>query len=480
MFEGIKNIFKGKEKNEVNTQTDNQQKESLSVQDQLNDLMQRVGGPYGVSFKLAQDIFSDKKLTVHQEKAKCKKAYNENGHLQKAVNNLVNTIEGQNPHVESENQVIKDYAKEWNRFSNFGRAGREARQEAIITGDGYVHILRGKNGSIKYKHIENSEDMYIDWNHKENRPNRYIRRLYYTEAQAKKLGISAFTLDTPYGKETIYGIEYSPDEIIRFKFMYHSFGIYGRSPIASVLSDIDIIKRIERSIAVISMFKAIPQKILFPKQQGESTNTWNDPQIKNIQQQLKNQQDFESSIIGTPVESLNVTDSGQIIELTGYLDYFKRKVSISLSPEFIIHGENVNRSTSSDQKGLFYLDVSSIRGYFEDTTNNALQEGLNASLENLRQKGVNLPNARFWWEWGTFDVEVREEKNQRLLNEWKNGLIPHNEYRQQMGYKPDELMADQYYFDLMKTQGQQAVENLKDAMNDGENKENQETEQTSQ
>ncbi|MFW6173358.1 MAG: hypothetical protein ACOC44_10030 [Promethearchaeia archaeon] len=467
MFERIKNIWKPKEK---------KGQETASVQDQVNDLLTRVG-QHGVSFKLAQDIFSERKLSVHQEKAECKKAYNSVSYVQVAVNNLVNVILGDKPFINSENETIKSYAKEWKKLSKFGKAKKEAIQEAIITGDGYIRKLKGQNGNRKYKHIENSEDMYIDWDYQNNRPKRYIRRLYYTEAQAKREGIESFTLKTPYGLETIFGIEYDPSEIIRFKFMEHSFGVYGRSPIASILNDVDIIKRIERSIAVISMFKAIPQKILTPKDSGENTKTWNDKQIKQIEEQLKNQKDFESSIVGTPIESLNVTDSGQIIELTGYLDHFKRKISISLSPEFIIHGELVNRNTSTEQKQVYYLTVSAIREYFEDDIQEALEEGLNSSLEALREKGINLPYAQFWWEWGQYDIETREQKEERINRDWKEGLISHAEAREEKNYEPDETIGDQYSFDLISNPGQQVVEGLKNAIDNGNNKETEETNQ---
>jgi len=133
--------------------------------------------------------------------------------------------------------------------------------------------------------------------------------------------------------------------------------------------------RIERSIAVISMFKAIPaipQKILTPKQTSNEINNWTSAQIKLIENQLKSQKDYESSIVGTPMDSLNVTDSGQIIDLNGYLDYFKRKISICLSPEFIVHGELVNRNTSTEQKQFFYLSVVSLREEFIDEIEDSL------------------------------------------------------------------------------------------------------------
>ncbi len=422
-------------------------KKETTIQSKVDDLISNYGQK-GISFKLAKDIFSEQTLSIHQEKAKCKKAYNDVSFVQTSVNNLCNILEGEKPQIVCENEVIKKYTDKWERFSGWLRARREAEQEAVITGDGYIRKIKGNKGSFKYQHIENSEDMYIVWNYQENKPERYIMRLYYTQAQAQKLGIKSFQVRTNFGIKTIFGIEYQPHEIIRFKFMQHSFGIYGRSPLASILQDVDILKRIERSIAVISMFKAIPQKILTPKQTKDTPAQWNSQQVNMVGEQLKNQKDYENSIVGTPIETVNVTDSGQVIELTGYLDYFKRKISISLSPEFIIHGELVNRNTSTEQKQFFYLSVVSMRDYFLPEVEESLQEGLNASLNVLRERGVKIPNAIFSFEYGDFDIELREEKSNRLMQELNTGAITLNEYREEMGYERDENLGDMYLWEF--------------------------------
>jgi hypothetical protein len=447
-------------------------KETLSVQDKLDDLLNNFGQA-GVGFKMAKDIFSETSLTIHQEKARCKKAYKDNSYLQTSVNNLVNVIMGECPEIFSENQIIKKYAKKWSKFSNWKKAKKEAIQEAIITGDGYIRKIVGNLGNFKYQHIENSEDMYIEYDWEKEQPKRFIRRYYYTQAQAKNLGLKAFTIKTSEGVKTIFGVEYSPDEIIHFKFGNNYERQYGRSPIASVLNDVSIMNRIERSIAVISMFKAIPQKILTPKQTANEINNWNTAQIKLIENQLKSQKDYESSIVGTPMDSLNVTDSGQIIDLNGYLDYFKRKISICLSPEFIVHGELVNRNTSSEQKQFFYLSVVSLREEFIDEIEDSLTEGLNKSLQTIRDKGVNVPNATFEFIWGDFDVELRPEKNQRIKEEWNLGLITHSEYREQMGYEPDEEIGNHYLWEVRPTQPQQQIEQIRQVI-DGNDKETQE------
>lgn len=417
--------------------------ENVSVQDQLTNLIN--GFEYfGLNYEMAKDIFTEQNLTIHQEKARCKKAFDENSFIQVSVNYLLNVIFGDDPRIESESDVLELYGKRWLHFSGKLKADKEAIREAIKTGDGYVHKIKGSKNSYKYRNIQNSEDMYIDWNYAENRPNRYIERLYYTEAQAKKLNLKTYTLQMPYGTETIVGIEYSPDEIIHYKFMENRFGFgYGRSPIAAVINDVSIINRMERSIAVIAMYKAIPKKLLFPgtpegNGNNENTGVMDDKEIQKVINILKQAKDFESPVLGKRMDSINLTDGGQALDLSPYLDYFKRKVSMVLSPEFIVHGELVNRATSREQNQLFYLSVCSIRSEFYGELDESTHEGMIASLKVLEDQNISTPKAAFKFIYGDYDVELVQDRMIRMMNEWNNGLITLDEYRTKMNYEKDE------------------------------------------
>ena len=83
--------------------------ESLGdVQTQLDSLIS--GFQYfGLNYKYAQDIFTEKTITTHQEKSKCKKAYADNAFIQSGVNYLINVIMGDCPGIESKNEIMEDY-----------------------------------------------------------------------------------------------------------------------------------------------------------------------------------------------------------------------------------------------------------------------------------------------------------------------------------------------------------------------------------
>lgn len=453
--------------NTSNTKTT--QEQLLSVQDQLNSLIS--GFEYfGITYKYAQDIYSETTLTIHQEKAKCKKAYSENTFLQKAVNGFLNIIMGDNPHIKSDNESLTLYSSRWMYFSCYLKEIRNGIKQALISGDGYVKKIKGDKGSFKYINIDNSEDIYIDWDYEQNKPKRYIQRVYYTEAQSKKIkNYSTFTLETPLGTETINGIEFSADEIIHLKFLDHIWGIYGRSPLASALKDVDILNQMERSAAVIARYKAVPKKVIFPSTNKED-EVMDDKAVLKVKNVLEKMRDFESPVLGTQFSSLNLTDGGQALDLTPYFDYFKRKISIVMSPEFVVHGELINRSTSEDQKQLFYLDVCSVRNEFYGVIKETSSEGLIASLKVLTDVNIKVPNAKFEFIFGEYDVELRIEKTNRIQKEWNDGMITLNEYRKAMGYKEDEDFGMAYKWELTSSPESEIGEKLKNLVK-GENNE---------
>lgn len=415
---------------------------NVDVQTQMDALINGFSY-FGLTYKYAQDIFTAQTLTIHQEKAKCKKAYTDNAFIQSGINYLINIIMGDCPGIESKNEIMEDYAKKWLQFSKFGREGRSGIKQALISGDGYIHKIKGTKNSFMYRNIENAEDMYIDIDYKTGRVKRYIERMYYTTANAKKLNLETFTLVTPYGTETINGISYTPDEIIHLKFMENIWGIYGRSPIAAILNDVDILLSMERAAAVISRYKAVPKKLIMPDI-NNSDDIMDDKAVMKVKELFDSVQDFESPVVGQKFTSLNMTDGGQAFDLSPYFEYFKRKASSVLNPEFIAHGELVNRSTSDDQAQLFYLAICSMRNDFNGDMNEAVHEGINASLNILKEKGIKIPKANYSWNWGRYDVELRVEKTNRMQKEWNDGIIKLDEYREEAGYSLDDDFGQLY------------------------------------
>jgi hypothetical protein len=428
ILNGIKQMFAKKEIAEPQAKED--------VSDKLASLLAGLKGGL-LTDAFAEQLFADEKLNTHDEKARCKQVFRESTLIQAASNNLVNAILGDNPHIVSKDEKLENYAN--NYFlddTGFRRAEREALSEAVHSGDGYIEVVKNDSGATRFFSIENAEDMFIDWDYETSKERRYILRFNVTEEQAQQMKLKSFTLIQPYGAVTFYGEEYEASKIIRYKFGNDTWGVYGRSPIAAALTDVKILKIMERAVGVIARYKAVPRRILMPDNNTEE-GTMTQPEIEAVKNQLQEAGDTKTPFIGKKVSQLETGNGGKDIDLNNYLGHFKRKITIMMTPEFIMFGENSNRATSREQKQVYYLAVSAIRGYFLPTSNKAIFDGLINILATLKDKGVLKINLHsFRYQYGEFAVELPEEKQQRLMDEWNNGLILLSEYRRERNY-PD-------------------------------------------
>lgn len=405
-------------------------------------------GSSGFIDKFVKDIYTERPISIHAEKRRCKLGYRGNAFLQTVVNNTMHLLRGKNPGIKSPNEALQIYGnKKFIPDSGFNLAEMDAMTQALISGDGFVEELETSKGNTRYISIEAAENMWVDWNYKEHKPIRYILQVDVLEGQiltgsgsdfwGGNLGkdVRTFQLYTPEGPQVIMGFEYPAERIIHYQFKTHIWGVYGRSPVASTINDLEILKEVERAIAVISRYKAVPKKVIMPEgMDGEAPATFDQTEIDKITKNLADSADFKNPVVGAQLKALDMGNGGTDINLMPYADYLKRKITITLNPEFITFGELVNYATSREQKQVLFLAISAMRVYFEPVSNRALFRGINKQFQNLMDQGVKLDINEFHYEYGEFAVELPEEKQVRVLNEWNNGIIQLNEARQNLGY----------------------------------------------
>lgn len=420
VINSIKNLFSS----ERVIQLDNLSKESGNVFDYL---ARATGGNYSTN-KFARDIYTRQRLDTHEEKKRCEEAYRENSFIQKGVNTLKNIILGDNPTLKTNAVQIKEFFEDtYYESSGLRDALDIAVQKAITSGDGFIEEV-GEGKNIKYCPIFNSEDVYIDYDYQEDKVKRYILKLHQLDKKIE--GAETFTLRTPYGIETVYGFELDKDRIIHLRYGISPYGVYGRSSLASALNDIEILDVVERSMAVMSKYKAIPRMLLY---NDDQENPLQAEDITNIVETLKTSSDFENPILNKKLESLDLSSGGKEINLQPFIDYLKRKITIILVPEFIIHGENVNRSTSKEQRQEFYLEISAIRKNFQGVLTKALRKSLRPYLEYF-----TIADSSFTFEFGEYDIEFPEDKVINITNLWEKGILTLKEVREELGYEQIE------------------------------------------
>jgi len=386
--------------------------------------------------KFAKDIFTQTKRSMHDDFVLCKKAYRTNALVHTSVETMTDMLKGDNCYIDSNNDVLKIFVEDHYFYdSGFLEGLNAAIKDAIITGNGYIEVCYNADGKVsKYLPFFASEDIYIDYDYNSDKVKRYIQRVYNTQ-----MGKS-FVLNTPLGPETIVGNEIPVENFIHIRLGYNTYAPYGRSDVASILDDIRILDVMERAIAVYSKYKAVPKKYLFPEY-SDSEERLSEEEMKIIADKIKNMADFESPIGGVKLSSLDLTaSSGEISNLVPFIDYLKRKVTVCMAPEFLIHGQDTNRATSREQKQAYYLRLDSKREPLEMQISSLLRLAV-AELERKELIG------ELKFHFGEFDIELPQEFENKILNRYKTGLITLAQARQELDL-PEMEGTDLFVWEL--------------------------------
>lgn len=405
--------------------------------------------------KFAKDIFTRRTRDMHEEFRQAKLVYNDNALVHASAKTMIDLIKGDGFFVESQNLVLSKFVEAKVKSSGLWEAYMAALEDYVITGNGYVEIVKNKDGrTVKYLPFTNAEDIYIDFDYQKNVVKRYIQRVLRGDTQIK--GATQWKLDTPQGRITVYGVEIPRDRLLHIKNGSNVFGVYGRSDIPSVLDDIRILETIERSIAVISKYKAVPKKILSKKlADGEVEPA--PEELKALGDAMAATQDYQNFLMTGEWQVTDLGDGGKDIRLEGYIDYLKRKITVSMAPEFLIHGQEVNRATSREQKQTYFLRISSMRQNPENVMTEELLRFLSNELRN-----DPLMTGTFMFKNGEYDIILPEEREQMTLNRFTTGIITLAEARKELNL-PD--IEDTEVFQWEITQSQQPAlgfEKLKD------------------
>ena len=382
----------------------------------LSDIVSRVGGK--TSF--VRDIYNEKTLTINERMKTAKRLYYRNTFVVAAVNTFKDFIVAGGIKIESSNSLVSGFLNERIKSANINEALDTIVSELLITGNAYAEVTKNPNGSISGLYpMSVSENMYLDIDLNGN-VKGYIQQI---PSNVKIEGADFYSINyyPSNAMKQVYGIYFTTDEIVHFRIGQSDAIGYGYSPLLSSADDERILWEIERDIAVISRYKAVPKKWINLK--GASQDKLD--KLKELIGKLK---DFENPM--TAEESLDIEDisySGKEIDFSLYLEYFKRKLTVALAPEFIIHGEDTNRATSKEQKDAFMLRASSFRS--------KLELKLTPVLDNFLYYS-DLQYADYDIEWGNTEYYTLEEKNKMQIDLFNAGLVTINEARKELGLEP--------------------------------------------
>lgn len=410
--------------------TTNTTQESAALQ-----LQQRVRQWQTGSWKtdFISDIYNESTLYPHDEMLTARKALMYNAWIAAAVQTLSDFLYGGECKVVSEDEKLAEFLNQYLIDSKLGEMVPLIFTDLISFGNFYTRKipvkLNGKYGKQKvpfYEYIHQPEKMY----HVVDEAN-FIEEFVLQNIQGDNTTGGVHTI-TYYGnvKKQIRGQKFKKEEIGYTKMGHSIIPSYGRGALAVLVNDVKIVLEIERAMAVFARFKANPKKLIqLPRADPRS--------VADFTSNLNNIPDEENPITNLPNVTIHdLSYGGKDASYNGLIDYFKRKLTVALAPEFIIHGENTNRATSKEQRAAFLLRAKSIR----EGPKKWLEAELNKFLDLFpRMKG------EFSVEFGDFDVGEDTETREFTMQAWQSGLMKLKDAQEHLGLPVDDSDMGEFY-----------------------------------
>ncbi|MDD3493066.1 MAG: hypothetical protein PHZ19_06205 [Candidatus Thermoplasmatota archaeon] len=437
----------------------------LSSADWLTDL---VMGGATMREDFIKDIYMDVNLTPHQEMWACEQLRRYNAFIAGSIGTLVDVILGDEPYVEVDNddEYSKDFYERWLDTSGYLSAIREALEGYLLGGNGYIEWMRNKatNMPIKARAIPR---YWKVWIMKETDSKTGEDKLVFIEeVPAYTMGDNIKRFSVSYGnsstyKQSIRGRRYT-HKVQHLKLGQSHAPYYGHSPLSSNISDGKILREIERAMAVIARYKAIPRKILelLPAIEG---GTITDAQKKQFLEYWATLSDIENPVTSNViVNPKDLSYAGSTPSFSEQTEYLKKKLTFPVAPEFYVHGSSTTYAVALEQKNLFYLRVAAMRddiGKLVDEMLNEVRIYHNTLPDNKKEDGWQvLRPCKF--HFGEFDIETKAERYARLLNEWNAGIAQLNEVRIALGYAEEKDIDLASSYKWMVTAAQPPPEQL--------------------
>jgi len=393
------------------------------------------------------DLFRESYMTPHEEMERCRSAYNTNGLISSSVDSLTDFFMGNNFDSVSDDKKSKTFMDGVINDINpdVFETAREGVENAVKTGNGYAEIEYNNEGMpIHFYSIPDSSMIYINsdafgnpqkksvydpitnlsktvWNTDEY----YIQRVP-DDFDDRTAGIQTKWYNLSYNFSSfkdirIRGIPIPKQNMLHFKWGTGDAGLYGRSFIASVLDDHEILKRMEKAMGIIAKYKAVPKKIISPKEGEEFSNE----EIDELTSYFEGLEDDENAVLNKPIEQSDLSYSGKDINFSGSIDHVRRKIISGLTPEFLIgYGMDTNRATAEQLLTAFMLRLETKRKIWERQWTESLVKPYQNKYNWIKDTKIKF---------GDIDFRTPMEKNNEVRAKWTSNQITYNEMRKGIG-----------------------------------------------
>lgn len=437
LYERAKNAVKTAA-SKVLPQGENTTEEEFNLFQQLKD---KMAGGWKSQF--LTDIYKERILDPHQEMATARKILLYNAWAQAGVRTLVNFLFSGEVYVESENRATQQFLNSYLEDSNLEELTPQIFEDLIAFGNFYAEpisvklsrgIYRGES-IMHYEHVPHPERIY----HVYNRSGDVQHYILETPQQQRVPGANQHYISyNGQEKRSVYGVKIEKSDLVHCKMGISQIPSYGRGLLATVINDHEVLLEIERAMAIIARYKAVPKKLISVKNDdaGQATQALID--------KMNNLGDDENPITNAETDVQDLSYAGKDVNFAPITDYLKRKHTVAIAPEFLIHGEDTNRATSKEQREAFLLQAKSIREPARKFIRGELKRALRAYPEL---------NAPFTVNFGDFDVGEETETREFALKAYQMGLLKLGDAQEMLGLERDEELGDAYQFELMGQPG---------------------------
>ncbi len=404
------------------------------------------------------DIYRQRTMTPHQMMEEINIAYNTNPIFRSAVDTCADFIYGGDITFKSDDKYTEERGNAFIKETKMNRWILQVIRETIKSGNGWVemdfnpvtglpikfypqadssrwYINCDSHGDpLKKKRIV--QDEFGNWDQVpvDNLDEYYIQRIApgIKYKHAKWFNLSYY-LDQKFRQFRIYGIPINMDKMIHFKLNIGVTGVYGQSYLASAINDNLILQELERSIAILAKYKAVPRKII---QYGDKDNPATGEELDDFIIYLESLQRDEDPLVNKPIKMDDLSFAGQDINLEYMLNHIRKKLIAGVVPEFLTgFGADVNRATAQIELISYILSIYSKRKAFLDTLEETIM------IPWLEREGLESGHLEF----NELDFETKEEKTGRVMQLWSSNLRTLNDCLDELGYTQIGEEGNVYY-----------------------------------
>jgi len=399
-----------------------------------------------------RDVYKHTYLDPHKEMQQNWEAYMYNSLVNAALNQLARFIFGNELQIKSDDENTSIFLRKYLDQRDFDDQLNDAILKTLICGNGYLEIDFDANTLIpdKFYSVADPSRMYVNFDKYGNPRDddeAFLQRVdpIYNESDARWYELS-YHIGYSYHKIRIKAIPINMEKIVHFKINKSINDVYGRANITSSLNDNEALQEIEKAIAMIVKYKAVPKKLI---QYGDAENPTSPEEMDDLQDYLDNLEMEENAIINKPFAMQDLSYAGKEVNMDYMIKHMRKKIIAGTAPEFLLGmGDEVNRATAHEQLVAFIMSVDSDRKSF---TNLIEQRILKPII-----KHYNLdPNT--WVEFGELDFESLAEKTTRVSTLWTNNLINLNEARELVGKDMIDGGDDIYYAQWVQQLGMESA-----------------------